>query len=394
QKKTFLENSKASFSDSIQKIQSLLSDETKKLNESRIQLAQMEERKKSLEKDLKRTTSFVRSCEHGIFDLNHEAMSLGKTLRTISKEKEELIKQQKVLSDRRDDLQAAQGSLQKSFNMLKPVVENLAEEESSIIKAVEQLRDTTHCNEVELVRIEENLRNCVERIQEKYDVNIRSEKCRSIQPKEEEIEAIKLKILSMGEVNLAAITESQQVEERLNFLVTQEKDLKGAVKSLFSTIEKIDTTTQQLFQTTFQEVNSRFREIFTSLFNGGEAGLELIGSENSIDQGVNIIVKPPGKRLQHVELLSGGEKALTAIAFIFAIFLYKPSSFCLLDEVDAPLDDSNVDRFNQMLRELSRNTQFVLITHNKKSMEGADCLFGVTSEETGASTLVSVRFGE
>ena len=145
-------------------------------------------------------------------------------------------------------------------------------------------------------------------------------KCPSVQPEEEEIEATKSKILSVGEVNLAAITESQQVEERFNFLVTQEKDLKGAVKSLFSTIEKIDTTTKQRFQMTFQEVDARFREIFASLFNGGEAWLELTGSEDSLDQGVNILVKPPGKRLQHVELLSGGEKALTAIAFIFAIF--------------------------------------------------------------------------
>ena len=122
--------------------------------------------------------------------------------------------------------------------------------------------------------------------------------------------------------------------------------------------------------------------------------MELIGSEDSHDHGVNIMVKPPGKRLQNVDLLSGGEKALTAIAFIFAIFLYKPSSFCLLDEVDAPLDDSNVDRFNRMLSDLSRNTQFVVITHNKKSMEGSDSLFGVTSEEMGASTLVSVKLSE
>ncbi len=228
------------------------------------------------------------------------------------------------------------------------------------------IRDKIHLNQVELVRLEENLRNSVEKIQEKYGVDVRFEKCPAVQPDEEEIENIRSKIMSVGEVNLAAITESQQVEERLNFLVSQEKDLKGAVKSLFSTIEKIDTTTKQLFQTTFQEVDARFREIFASLFNGGEAWLELTGSEDSMDQGVNIVVKPPGKRLQHVELLSGGEKALTAIAFIFAIFLYKPSSFCLLDEVDAPLDDSNVDRFNHMLRDLSRNTQFVVITHNKK----------------------------
>ena len=391
EKRILLDKHKASFNNDIEQTRSLLSNEAKKLNDSRIKLAQMEERKKSHERDLNRTRGFVRNCEHEILGLNQEAESLAKKLHIISEEKVELLDREKALSDHLCHLQVAQGALQTSFNTLKPLVENISQEELSLSKAIEQLRDAVHRNQVELVRIEENLRNSVEKIQEKYGVNVRLAKCPSVQPEEEEIEATKSKILSVGEVNLAAITESQQVEERLNFLVTQEKDLKGAVKSLFSTIEKIDTTTKQRFQTTFQEVDARFREIFASLFNGGEAWLELTGSEDSLDQGVNVLVKPPGKRLQHVELLSGGEKALTAIAFIFAIFLYKPSSFCLLDEVDAPLDDSNVERFNQMLRDLSRNTQFLVITHNKKSMEGADCLFGVTSEETGASTLVSVR---
>ncbi len=391
EKRILQDKHKTSFKDDIEKTRSLLSNEARRLNDSRIKLAQMEERKKSHERDLNRTRGFVRNCEHEILGLNQEAESLAKKLHTISEEKIELLDREKALSDHLCHLQAAQGALQTSFNTLKPLVENMSQEELSLSKAIEQLRDAVHHNQVELVRIEENLRNSVEKIQEKYGVNVRLAKCPGVQPEEEEIEATKSKILSVGEVNLAAITESQQVEERLNFLVTQEKDLKGAVKSLFSTIEKIDTTTKQRFQMTFQEVDARFREIFASLFNGGEAWLELTGSEDSLDQGVNILVKPPGKRLQHVELLSGGEKALTAIAFIFAIFLYKPSSFCLLDEVDAPLDDSNVERFNQMLRDLSRNTQFLVITHNKKSMEEADCLFGVTSEETGASTLVSVR---
>jgi chromosome segregation protein len=143
---------------------------------------------------------------------------------------------------------------------------------------------------------------------------------------------------------------------------------------------------------TFENVNQKFREIFPFLFGGGQAQLELTDVTNPLETGVSIMVRPPGKRYQNMDLLSGGEKALTAVALIFSIFLTSPSPFCLLDEVDAPLDDSNLSRFNQMLRKLSEKTQFIVVTHNKRSMEESDSLFGVTMEEPGASKVVSVKF--
>jgi chromosome segregation protein len=373
---------------------SFLDSETKKVNETRIKLAQIEERAKSARRDADSTKNFIRNCEHQISDLNRELEYMSRQSQYLSEDKTKYLTLKNEMFALHQKLSFDQSNLQESFNNLKTKVTTLTNQETSLSKLVESLRNEIHKNEIDCVRLTETLRNSIEKIMEKHNVDPCSIQCPNLQPTEVELSETRSAIESMGEVNLAAINESLHVKERLDFLMEQENDLKTAVKSLFSTIEKIDRTTSLRFQTTFQEVNTKFKEIFAVLFNGGEAWLELIGSEDSHDHGVNIMVKPPGKRLQNVDLLSGGEKALTAIAFIFAIFLYKPSSFCLLDEVDAPLDDSNVDRFNRMLSDLSRNTQFVVITHNKKSMEGSDSLFGVTSEEMGASTLVSVKLSE
>jgi chromosome segregation protein len=211
-------------------------------------------------------------------------------------------------------------------------------------------------------------------------------------PDDAVITEIRNKMDLMGEVNLAAISESQQAEERLTFLLEQQEDLKKAVDSLYATINTINKTTRERFRTAFDNVNEKFQEIFPYLFRGGEARLELTDEEDLLETGVDIMARPPGKRIQNMDLLSGGEKALTAVALIFSIFLTRPSPFCLLDEVDAPLDDANLVRFNEMLRKLSDRTQFLVATHNKRSMEEADSLFGITMEEPGSSGVVSVEF--
>jgi chromosome segregation protein len=195
----------------------------------------------------------------------------------------------------------------------------------------------------------------------------------------------------MGDVNLTAIEEYQELEERFTFLSGQKADLEESLHSLQKAIQKINRTTRKRFLETFQMVNSKFQEVFPRLFCGGRAELKLTNEEDLLETGIDIIVQPPGKKLQNVSLLSGGEKALTAVALIFSIFLVKPSPFCLLDEVDAPLDDANIGRFNEMVREMTAFSQFIVITHNKATMTVADTLFGVTMEEPGVSKLVSVR---
>jgi chromosome segregation protein len=207
------------------------------------------------------------------------------------------------------------------------------------------------------------------------------------------LEELEAQAERMGAVNLTAIEEYDELAGRHEFLLGQKADLEASLRDLASAITRINRASRERFRETFDLVNDKFQQVFPRLFSGGRAGLVLTQPENgeSGEAGVEIFAQPPGKKLQSVNLLSGGEKALTAVALIFAIFLIKPSPFCLLDEVDAPLDDANVGRFNDLVKEMSQASQFILITHNKRTMEIADTLYGVTMEEPGVSKLVSVR---
>lgn len=198
-------------------------------------------------------------------------------------------------------------------------------------------------------------------------------------------------IEGIGEVNLTAIEEFRELEERFDFLSAQKADLEESLHGLQQAIQRINRTTRKRFLDTFNLVNEKFQEVFPRLFCGGRAELKLSNEEDLLETGIDIIIQPPGKKLQNVNLLSGGEKALTAVALMFAIFLIKPAPFCLLDEVDAPLDEANIGRFNEMVREMSSFSQFIIITHNKATMTNADSLYGVTMEEPGVSKLVSVK---
>jgi len=198
----------------------------------------------------------------------------------------------------------------------------------------------------------------------------------------------------MGPVNLSAPEEYSELNERINFLKAQSSDLQKAIDDLKVTIKDINSESRRRFKEMFELINDNFKNVFTKLFEGGEAKLLLTETEDLLNAGVDIMAQPPGKKLQNINLLSGGEKALTAISLIFAIFLVKPSPFCFLDEVDAPLDDVNVVRFNRLITSLSHDSQFILITHNKKTMEIGELLYGVTMEEPGISKTVSVEFKE
>ena len=208
---------------------------------------------------------------------------------------------------------------------------------------------------------------------------------------DEMVTDLRTKIERMGAVNMMAIDQFDDLESRHAFLTTQRKDLVDAIASTGEAIRKIDKTTKERFREAFAVINQNFEHTFTTLFGGGRAGLVLLDESDQLESGIDIIAQPPGKRLQNVQLLSGGEKALTAMALMFAIFKYRPSPFCLLDEIDAPLDDANIGRFVEMLQGMQEHTQFILITHNRKTMEIADRLWGVTMEEPGVSKLISVQ---
>jgi chromosome segregation protein len=208
---------------------------------------------------------------------------------------------------------------------------------------------------------------------------------------DEMVADLRTKIERIGAVNMMAIDQFDDLEARHTFLTTQRKDLVDSIAATGEAIRKIDKTTRERFREAFAAINENFQGTFTTLFGGGQAGLVLLDERDQLESGIDIIAQPPGKRLQSVQLLSGGEKALTAMALMFAIFQYRPSPFCLLDEIDAPLDDANIGRFVEMLQGMQDRTQFILITHNRKTMEIADRLYGVTMEEPGVSKLISVQ---
>ena len=207
------------------------------------------------------------------------------------------------------------------------------------------------------------------------------------------VAAFKEKIERLGPVNMMAIEEFDDLDERYEFLTTQRDDLVESIRATGDAIARINRTTGERFRDAFTAINTHFQETFETLFGGGRAGLVLLDESDLLESGIDIIAQPPGKRLQNIQLLSGGEKALSAMALMFAIFKYKPSPFCLLDEIDAPLDEANIGRFVAMLRGMQSDTQFILVTHNRKTMEIADRLYGVTMEEPGVSKLISVQLG-
>ena len=193
-------------------------------------------------------------------------------------------------------------------------------------------------------------------------------------------------------MNRAALEEFQEAQQRYEFLNAQRQDLLDSIRDTEKAIQEIDVESRKRFIEAFEAINTNFREMFKTLFGGGIGEMRLTDEENVTESGIDIVASPPGKKLQNVLLLSGGEKSLTAMALLMAIFQYQPSPFCILDEVDAPLDEPNIERLTRLMQEMSDQTQFIVITHAKRTMEAAQSLYGVTMQEPGVSKLVSVRF--
>ena len=250
----------------------------------------------------------------------------------------------------------------------------------------DDISELSDLSEMHLVESEEGQR-AIEKIEYKFDKKFPA----VLKESREKFKRYKTDFNRLGEINWQAIEDYDRQKLRYDFLRNQEQELKKSLEDLEMAIAHIDEKSKIRFKEAYDEVNFRFTKVFPIIFGGGEARLEIVGDIDSPDCGIDIIAKPPGKKMQSINLMSGGEKAMTAVSLIFSIFLVKPSPFCLLDEVDAPLDDANVGRFNELLREMSAESQFILITHNKKTMELNDMLYGVTMQEPGVSKAVSVQ---
>ena len=254
-----------------------------------------------------------------------------------------------------------------------------------------------HHLEVTTTQLEMQLKAIAARILDKYQVSIDEIEVEENPVSDMElmdgIETLKAQIEDMGSVNLVAIEEYQEHKKREDFLVEQREDLQKSLESTYQAIQKINQTSREAFLQTFEQIRANFQEVFEELFGGGETELRLTDESDVLEAGIEIIARPPGKRPQSITQLSGGERSLVAIALLFAIFKIKPSPFCVLDEVDAALDEANVLRFTNLIRKYAEQIQFIIITHNKRTMEIADAMYGVTMEQAGVSKIVSAKFG-
>lgn len=267
--------------------------------------------------------------------------------------------------------------------------------------AVREAQSSVHTLEIDLRHDEDQLAFFQERILTEYNLALGSLKIEDVgedeygeKERDKLVQDLRQRLQRMGEVNLMAIEEYEELEKRSDFLVTQSEDLQTARESLLGVVERCDVKIRTMFMETFNEVADNFRKNFRRLFNGGQARVYLLDEDDPLDSGIEIEARPPGKKPTTISLLSGGERAMTAVALLFSVFEAKPSPFCVLDEVDAPLDDANIGRFLDLLEDFTKESQFVVITHSKKTMARAEALYGVTMQERGVSQLVSVKMRE
>ena len=367
------------------------------VTQSRIRNAALGEKRENTQANLANRLKLQEDIAHEIaarqaqiadYQRRHDEteQALGETLDALRQNRDELqVMDDRLQADRQKYRQISMrlAEIGESIKEIRPRVDACQEEKSRVQLALAAQR-------IELQHLMTNLR-------EKYDVELESlapataETLASQADLTAEIDDLRGRLERMGEVNLAAIGEYEELTERFRFMSQQKEDLERSIADLQQTIVKLNRICRLRFKESFDAINEKFEAIFPRLFRGGKAKLVLTDEHDFLETGVDIIVQPPGKKLQSITLLSGGEKALTAVSLLFAIFLTKPSPFCFLDEVDAPLDDANLDRFTEMVKEMSAHSQFVLVTHNKKSMQAAEVLYGITMAEPGVSKVVSVN---
>ncbi len=333
-----------------------------------------------------------------IISLREEAVRLQAKEERLVSEDARLKSEQETLDQLRRESEIALGLIR---HERESVEEGLSDEREHLQERQSKQREIQgrlHQLEMKHLDLGYQEKTIADRLQQAYRVNL-SELRTAEDESEEELPAdfeekilqFKEKVESLGTVNLLAIEEYEELKTRYEFLIAQQQDLDQAREQLMETIRQINRTTKSLFEETFTNVQRTFKEYYETLFRGGEARLVLVDETNPLESGIDIVVRPPGKKLTHISLLSGGEKALTAIALLFALFKIKPSPYCVLDEVDAPLDEANIDRFLTVLRTFLTVTQFIIVTHNRKTIVMGDSLYGVTMQEPGISKIVSVK---
>lgn len=372
-----------------------------KVTTLKVTVASIREREEGSRQSLQRLEELRQEQRGRLVLLEGQEEEGGQDQERLVKEKEELRTRIEVLFDKREREKKEFEKIRDAFDAGGRRIDKEEEELGELRSRVSGVRDELAERQLKAREVGMEMQHLRDGILERYRVDIEEQRRDDSEKEpldsskaEARLSELRRQIDDMGEVNLTAIDEFRELEERYEFLNKQMEDLRRSLEDLQKAIARINRTTRKRFAETFDQVNGKFQEVFPRLFRGGRAALRLTDEEDMLETGIDIVAQPPGKKLQNVNLLSGGEKALTAVALIFAIFLIKPSPFCLLDEVDAPLDDPNIGRFNELIQEMAEMSQFIFITHNKRTMEMAETLYGVTMEEPGVSKLVSVRMNE
>jgi chromosome segregation protein len=341
----------------------------------------------------------IRESEQRSATAQEEISRFKTTIEALQNDIESARRELEVLYEHRDVVEKEKAEIENNYQSLKSLIMSREDEVKKLHRHWNQSLERLKELELKIQEIEIKLKSQKEMIQEQYGAELGQLLAENpvpdtviLQDSQNELQNIRRKIEVLGEVNPLAIKEFEKEKERLDFLKSQQTDLLEARKELLETINKLNKTARKLFLETFEKINQNFRAVFGKFFEGGSAELVLIDNDDPLESNIDISVHIKGRRLTTLNLLSAGEKTLTAISLLFAIYLYKPSPFCILDEVDAPLDDVNIARYTHALKEFSQNTQFILVTHNKMTMQAAQSMYGITMEEAGVSKVVSVRF--
>lgn len=364
------------------------------------QLGLQQEREEDLNEAIQFLTRQLDDVKTQIMGLSADREEGAKQVETLVKELEQFAREKEVCRAAVLERSVTSETIKKERLRLTGERSEQIEKSQNIVRSLELIKQKLH--ELSLREMELNYQksSLIQDLETRYQIQLNTLdpalyglEERDYAESAAKIERLREKMTALGNVNLLAISEYEELKERHNFFITQKNDLVEARESLLETIRKINRTTKKLFDDTLTKVREAFQEYFRLLFKGGQADLILLDEINPLESGLDILARPPGKKLQHISLLSGGEKALTAIALLFALFSVRPSPFCVLDEVDAPLDEANTDRFLGVLEHFLQTTQFIIVTHCRKTIAMGDTLYGVTMEEPGISKIVSVKLG-
>jgi chromosome segregation protein len=370
----------------VSRFQVSLVEARSRIEQTESRLTHLNEITEEIRRTVEDKTTEIEQAKHEIESTMQRSGELEAKLKSTFERRSSVSSRQSELRTLQSELLQRLGDKEKELKLLRAERENLG--------------NRRHEKEMRLNTLESEIKAISERVRDEYEVEIAEIEVAKPNPETEDEDAVKLlterkeKLRNFGAVNLLALEEYRQAADREKFLGEQLADLNSARTDLQTTISRINHTARRLFSETFEKVRSNFKQLFVELFSGGEADIRLIDPDDPLESDIEITARPRGKKILSITMMSGGERALTAISLLFSLYMVKPSPFCILDEIDAPLDDANCRRFLRIIDTFSEQTQFIIITHNKITMEAADNLYGVTMGQPGISQLVAVRFSE